>query len=317
MKISPMGRPDPIASFLARRELMILDGGLATALEARGYPLDSQLWSASLLWEAPEAIRRLHLDYFLAGADVAISASYQLSRSGLERAGWPLQRFELLLRRSVALALQARHAFLEAHPEHAPPLVAASVGPYGAALADGSEYRGRYGKSVQALFDWHRPRLEVLADAGADLLAMETIPCLREAEALLRALDLLPEAWAWMSFTCRDNSRLRSGEPLADAIALAAAHPRIAALGVNCTEPRFVADLLAVARHNGLGRPLLAYPNSGETWDAAHRRWQAGSAAGSLADYGPAWRSAGARLIGGCCRTSPEDIRNLSARLRG
>jgi homocysteine S-methyltransferase len=189
--------------------------------------------------------------------------------------------------------------------------VAVSVGPYGATLADGSEYHGRYGLSRQQLRDWHRDRLALLAASGADLLAIETIPSLVEAEALLDLLDEMPEGMAWMSFSCRDDRHLRHGEPFAEAVALAMAHPRVLAAGLNCTHPRYAASLLRAAGPQRRGKPLLAYPNRGERWDARARKWKEGSAPRTLAQYGEDWLRAGARLIGGCCRTRPEDIRAL------
>jgi homocysteine S-methyltransferase len=276
-----------LADELARR-LVVLDGGLATELERRGADLSSELWSARLLRDDPAAIVTAHRAFVAAGADVVTSASYQASFAGLGEDAEPL------LRRSVALAREAGARW-----------VAASVGPYGAVLADGSEYRGDYGMSVAQLREWHRPRLAVLADAGADVLAVETIPCLAEVEALCAELAGLAVP-AWVSITCSGLST-RAGEPVREAFATAADCPAVIAIGVNCTDP---ADADALVRSAAaFGKPVVVYPNSGETWDAAARAWVGpGRFAPSAVRE---WINSGARLVGGCCRVRPEDIAAL------
>ena len=231
-----------------------------------------------------------------------ISASYQATVAGLRScAGVDEDQAAESMRRSVALASAARRD-REA-------LVAASIGPFGAAQADGSEYTGDYGLDEDALCRWHRHRFRLLANAGADLLAIETVPSLVEARALLRLLDESPVD-AWFSFTCRDSERVADGTPLVDCIRAVAPHPRVAALGINCTAPDLVEPLLRqIAPH--ARKPLLAYPNSGETWNADARSWCGVSASVRFADLAPGWRDAGARLIGGCCRTDPRTIRAL------
>jgi homocysteine S-methyltransferase len=310
---------NPLTSFLADDGVLILDGALATELERRGADLRDELWSAKVLLEQPELIRQVHLDYFRAGADVATTASYQATLPGLVRRGLDLAQARDVLRLSVRLAVEARAQFWQKHVQsgdRAYPLVAASVGCYGAYLHDGSEYRGDYGLNVRQLMDWHRPRFEVLAESGADLLAFETIPCLREAEALARLLDERPGLSAWLSFSCRDERHLGHGELWAEAIGMANAFPGIVAVGVNCTAPRFIADLLRAAAAR-TGKPLVAYPNSGESWDAARQCWVATAAPPDWSRAAQAWRAAGARLIGGCCRTTPATIRELVRALRG
>ena len=301
--------------FLATAGAVILDGGLATELERRGAILDDPLWSAKLLLENPELIRQVHLDYYRAGADVAVSASYQASFEGFARRGLSKSRAADLMRRSIQLAQEARDAFWNEGPtQRVRPLVAASVGSYGAFLADGSEFRGDYGLSAKPLRDWHRPRLEVLANAGADLLACETIPCLAEAEALVRLLEEIPGIPAWLSFSCRDEGHLCHGEPLTEAVALANDCGNVVAVGVNCTAPRYVSGLLASVQ-SVTKKPLLAYPNSGATWDAVARRWGEDANPWDWARALPAWKKLGASLIGGCCRTTPETIRLLRGAL--
>ncbi|MBI3959373.1 MAG: homocysteine S-methyltransferase [Chloroflexi bacterium] len=308
-----MTNDNPLTPFFSHQGVVVLDGGLATELEQRGAKIDDDLWSARLLLDAPELIRQLHFDYFAAGADVAISASYQASFQGFARRGLNSAEVARLMRLSVELARAARDDFWAEEANRTGrlrPLVAASIGCYGAFLADGSEYRGDYGLTKDELMAWHRPRMAVLAASGADLLACETIPCRVEAEALVALLAEFPDTPAWLSFSCRDASHVCHGEAFAECVVLAAASPQVVAVGVNCTPPRFVEPLLAAAR-NVTHKPLLCYPNSGEVWDGAARCWREGS---GLTDFGaPArlWQAAGAQLIGGCCRTGPGDIRRI------
>jgi len=276
---------------------IVLDGGLSNALEDRGHDLSDALWSARLLKDAPAEIAAVHRAYFEAGAMVATTASYQASVDGFAQAGVPVAEAEALIASSVHIAREVRDEFGGGR------LVAASVGPYGAVLADGSEYRGRYGVSAAALRDFHGPRLELLIGAGPDLLAVETIPDVDEAEVLVELLREL-DFPAWLSFSAADG-RTRAGQPLADAFALAAID-QVVAVGINCCAPEEVAAAIALAV-----QPAVVYPNSGETWDAEARNWT-GSAA-TLTDLAPAWAAAGAAYIGGCCRVGPADIRVLAA----
>ena len=283
--------------------VLISDGGLATELEARGNDLSDALWSARLLVDAPDEIAAVHVAFFRAGAVFATTASYQASFDGFAARGIDRGQAARLLRRSVELARTARD---EVGGDGR--WVAASIGPYGAALADGSEYRGRYGLSVAALTEWHRPRLEVLADAGPDVLALETIPDIDEAEALVPLVQQLGVP-AWLSYTI-DGRNTRAGQPLADAFAVAAGVAEIVAVGVNCCAPTDVLPAIAVARET-TGKPVIVYPNSGEGWDAQRRAW-VGRARFS-AELVPQWIAAGARIVGGCCRVRPADIADIAA----
>jgi len=303
---------DPI---LQRRGIVLLDGALATELEARGADLADPLWSAKLLLTEPNLIRQLHDDYFMAGADVTITASYQATFAGLAARGLSEAQAADLMRLSVQLALDARAAYTALQPAPVQPLVAASVGPYGAYLHDGSEYTGDYGLTVEALMDWHRPRMAILATSGADLLACETIPSLAEGEALVRLLAEFPDSPAWLSFSARDGNHLSHGEPFRDAVALADECTQVIAVGVNCTAPRHVESLLRSAEGQ-TKKPLLAYPNSGERWDAAAQCWLPGTGEADFARAAMRWYDAGARLIGGCCRTGPAEIKALGEHLR-
>jgi homocysteine S-methyltransferase len=291
--------PDPVS------RPVVLDGGLATLLEQHGHDLSSHLWSARLLRDDPGAIEAAHREFFAAGAEVATTASYQVSFEGFGAAGVDRDEVEALLRRSVELAAAARDAVA---PEG---WVAASVGPYGAVLADGSEYRGDYDLDVAGLRAFHRPRLDVLAATvgeGADVLAVETIPCLAEVEAVLAELSGTGVP-AWLSLSAADG-RTRAGEPLEEAFAMAADVPEILAVGVNCTTPADAGAAVALAGAHGAA---VVYPNSGQSWNAVTRAWEGASAFD--ADDVSGWVRAGARLVGGCCRVGTDDIAALRATL--
>ncbi len=275
----------------------MLDGGLATLLEARGHDLSSDLWSARLLRDDPDAIVAAHREFFRSGAQVATTASYQASFDGFATLGLDREEAAALMRRSIALAARARDE------ERPGGWVAASIGPYGAVLADGSEYRGDYDLDVHGLREFHRPRLAVLAEAGADVLAVETVPCLAEVEAVCAELAGTGLT-AWLSLSA-DGDRTRAGEPLAEAWAMAADVPEIVAVGVNCCAPGDVLTALAEAP-----APKVAYPNSGQGWDAVRRCWTGESAYDAGAVEG--WLAAGVRLVGGCCRVGPDDVAEVA-----
>jgi homocysteine S-methyltransferase len=288
-------------------DVLVADGGLATALEARGHDLSDPLWSARLLLDAPDEITAVHEAFYRAGAVIATTASYQASfdrfaARGMDRAGTAR-----LLRRSVDLARAARDRVPDDGRRR---WVAASVGPYGAALADGSEYRGRYGLTVAQLAAWHRPRIEVLADAGADVLALETVPDADEAEALASVVAGL-DVPAWLTYSI-DGDRTRAAQPLDAAFAVAADVPQVVAVGVNCCDPEDVPGAIAVAREV-TGKRVVVYPNSGEGWDVQRRAWV------GPRRYAPEdarrWVAAGAQIVGGCCRVRPADIAGVARAL--
>jgi S-methylmethionine-dependent homocysteine/selenocysteine methylase len=303
---------------------VVLDGGMSNQLEAAGHDLSDELWSARLLADEPGAITQAHAAYFAAGAQVAITDSYQATFEGFGRKGFGREQAARLLRRSVELARQAgdgRASFSDGRGSQDPDLsvsdgqlaprwVAASVGPYGAMLADGSEYRGRYGLSVGQLERFHRRRIEALADAAPDVLALETIPDTDEAEALLRIVGSLGVP-AWLSYTVAGD-RTRAGQPLAEAFALAAQVDSVIAVGVNCCAPSEVGPAVELAAAT-TGKPVVVYPNSGEAWDASARAWQGPN----TFDTGlvRSWVAAGARLVGGCCRVGPAGIAAIRAAL--
>jgi homocysteine S-methyltransferase len=283
-----------------------IDGGLATELEARGHDLRHQLWSARLLASDPDAIREVHLAYFRAGARVAISASYQASRTGFRAVGMDADEADALLRRSVRLAQQARDQ-ARAEGVQGPLLVAASVGPYGAIRHDGSEYRGHYGISRAELSAFHAERLDVLANAGPDLLAVETIPDVEEAEVLVEQLAAFGDVPAWVAFSCADQTRTCAGQRFAEAVAVAASAPSTVAVGVNCSAPQHVEGLLAQAR-TVTDLPLVVYPNAGGTWDATSGKWTDVVSKDLPPELVRRWVRAGATLVGGCCGLGPEAV---------
>ena len=308
---------NPIFNILQSQPAVILDGALATELEHRGCDLNDPLWSARVLLETPEIIRSVHADYFAAGADCAITASYQATFEGFAGRGISQNQAADLMRLSVRLALEARDAFwnnLKNRIARVRPFVAASVGPYGAFLADGSEYHGDYGLTEQELMVFHRPRMAVLAASGADMLACETIPSLLEARALVKLLAEFPNISAWISFSAKDGLHINNGETLAECVTELESCPQVAAIGVNCTAPQFVADLVKSVR-DLTKKPILVYPNSGETYNATTKHWNGETTCDSFANDARAWFEAGATVIGGCCRTSPDHIQALRLEL--
>ncbi len=308
---------NPIAAILEQQNFIVLDGALATELEARGCDLNDPLWSARVLLESPELIRAVHEDYFRAGADCATTASYQATFAGFAQRGIGQARAAELMRLSVTLALEARDAFWADSSNHVgrcKPFVAASVGPYGAFLADGSEYSGGYGLSQAQLEAFHRPRMAVLASSGADLLALETVPSLLEARALVKVLEEFSHLSAWLSFSAKNSTQICNGETLEECAATFAGHPQIAALGINCTAPEYVADLIGSAR-GVTDAPLLAYPNSGERYDPVDKRWSGEDSCADFVSQARLWLERGAAAIGGCCRTRPQHIAQLRREL--
>jgi homocysteine S-methyltransferase len=294
------GPAEPLAAALSRGPL-VLDGGLSNQLQAQGCDLSDELWSARLLADDPRQIEAAHAAYLRAGAQVLTTGSYQATYQGFARKGVGPKETTALLVRSVAVARRAAEAAA------GPVWVAASAGPYGAMLADGSEYRGRYGLSVAELERFHRPRIEALAGAGPDALALETVPDTDEAEAMLRAARGCGVP-VWLSYTVA-GERTRAGQPLPDAFALAAGDDQVIAVGVNCGAPQDACPAVQAAAE-ATGKPVVVYPNSGERWDAKVRGWRGPST------FDPAvvaaWRRAGARLIGGCCRVGPDRVAELA-----
>lgn len=310
---------NPIEQILTDFPIMILDGALATELERYGCDLNDPLWSAKILLEKPRVIKQVHTDYFEAGADCAITASYQATVKGYRRRGLSELEAAMLIKQSVELAVDARDAFwrVETNQHSRPkPLVAASVGPYGAYLADGSEFHGDYGLCEEELVLFHRERIRLLIEAGADVLACETIPCLVEAKAIARVLKDFPDVYAWLSFSAKDEQHINSGEKIADCARWLEGESQIAAVGINCTAPQFVESLITEAKAN-TAKPIIVYPNLGETYDPESKQWSNEGSAEPFVVNTKRWFEAGATVIGGCCRTTPEDICGIRAWARG
>ena len=272
-------------------DVVVLDGGLSNALEDRGHDLSTDLWTARLLLDDPGEIAAVHRTYYEAGADVATTASYQASDD--------------LLGVSVRIAREVRDEVAAETGRRL--LVAGSVGPYGAMLADGSEYRGRDGVPPATLRDIHARRLELVAAAGPDLLAVETVPDADEAEVLVPLLSDLGVP-AWFSYAVAGD-RTRAGQPLAAAYDVLAGCDVLVAAGVNCSAPPDVAGALDTARER-TGLPGVAYPNLGEAWDAATRTWVGDGALD--VDAAAGWVARGAAYVGGCCRVGPAEIAALA-----
>ncbi|MBS1803604.1 MAG: homocysteine S-methyltransferase [Acidobacteria bacterium] len=292
----------------------VLDGGMASELEYLGADISGPLWSARVLEEAPEKIVAVHRAYIEAGAEIIETSSYQVSRIGYAEVGFNPLRADVALLRSVALAREAA----EFYPDRRI-LIAASLGPYGAALHNGAEYHGNYNCTFADLIEFHRHRIDALASApppeAPDLLAFETIPSLAEAEAIGQALAAHPELSVWFSFTCREEQRVAHGELLRQCASAVDALPQTVAVGVNCTQPALTSSLIAEIR-SASDKPIVVYPNSGEVWDVERRCWTGVSDSRAYGDEAREWFAAGAQIIGGCCRTRPAHIREVcTARL--
>ena len=292
-------------------DLHVIDGGLASELEYLGARIDGPLWSAHVLEDDPDKVAAVHRAYIEAGSECIATCSYQVSRMGYAEIGLPPERADAALLRSVALARSVTQEFPNRRI-----LVAASLGPYGAALHNGAEYHGNYDISFADLVAFHRERIEVLAAAPAsqspDLLVFETFPSLDEANAVCAALEHWPHLHAWLSFTCRDEKTVAHGEPVRDCAAFLNRIPQIVAIGVNCIPPNWVPALIAVLRASST-KPVIVYPNSGEGWDAEARAWTGSTDPSAFGPLAKEWFAAGAQIVGGCCRTRPAHIRQVSA----
>lgn len=309
---------DVIRAYLEQQKYLIIDGALGTELERRGCNLDDPLWSARLLADNPDMIAAVHNDYLHAGADCLITASYQATFQGLERRGCTPEQAQNIIRSAVTLAKTIVDAFW-ADPvnrvNRLKPLVAASVGPYGAFLADRSEYTGKYNVSEDELVDFHKERLKTLVSAGPDLLACETLPCFAEARALVRLLEDLDAPPAWFSFSAMDGQHINSGEAVRDCAQWLDGKPCVAAMGINCTDPVHVASLVKEIR-SMTDKPVVVYPNKGRVYNGSAKAWTPKPDLPSFGEMAVQWAKYGASLIGGCCQTTPEDIRQLALALK-
>lgn len=289
---------------------LLLDGGLSNELERQGCDLNQKLWSATLLESNPEAIILAHLAYLEAGARCIITSSYQATLPGFMAIGYDEESAKALILKSVQLAEEARNRFLSSNPHASKPLIAASIGPYGAYLADGSEYRGDYVIADQDLWDFHQPRIKLLDDSKADLLACETIPGFQEAKVLSAILENAKKP-AWVSFSCKDGQHINDGTPIEQCAAYFADHPTVYAIGVNCTSPEFISALIRSIKTQSRNKRIVVYPNSGAVYHAESKTWAGLSDLPSCELMVKEWMDLGADIIGGCCGIGPEQIKAM------
>lgn len=300
-------------TLLEKQKVLILDGALGSELQKRGFDLQDKLWSAKLLSQNPQAIKEIHMDYLKAGADIIITASYQASFEGFEQKGFSHQKAQNLIELSIQLAHEARDEFWETLKDKGTrikPLVAASIGPYGAFLADGSEYSGNYKISDEALKSFHQKRLETILHVKPDIIACETIPSLGEAKILAELLLKHQDFPCWISLSAKDENHLNSGEDVANAIKYLDEQSHIDAVGFNCTAPRYISGLIAHTKQQ-TNKPIVIYPNGGSKYNPITKRWEENSLNEDFAKMAHAWHIQGAGIIGGCCQTGPKEIQSL------
>ena len=290
---------------------LLLDGGLSNELERQGCDLNQKLWSAKLLESNPEAIILAHLAYLESGAQCIITSSYQATFPGFMAIGYDQPSTGALILKSVQLAKEARSRFMSSHPHTLKPLIAASVGPYGAYLADGSEYRGDYGISDQELMDFHEQRISLLDNSTADILACETIPSFQEARVLSAILKNKKKP-AWISFSCKDGKHISDGTPIEKCVSFFANHPTVFAIGVNCTSPEYISELITSIKTKSGDKKIVVYPNSGAVYHADSKTWSGLSDSSVCELMVKEWMDLGADMIGGCCGVGPEQIKAMS-----
>lgn len=294
---------------------MVIDGSMGTGLELLGCTFKDALWTAKILAEDPGKVKQVHLEYFRAGADCGITCSYQATIPGLMAHGYSEAEAEEIIARSVEVFLEAREEWYrkEAAALGRPyPLCLGACGPYGAYLADGSEYRGHYGVTDQVLRDFHQRRAEILWTEGADMLLFETEPSLHEALIEAEIAEQLGAAY-WISFSCKDGRQTNEGDDLTEcARILSKDHPHLQMLGVNCTPPKFMTEAITNLKA-GTQLPIAVYPNSGEVYDAVSKTWHgATDSSKTFGEYARDWFQAGAAAAGGCCQTAASHIAQVT-----
>lgn len=304
----------PNLDFMNLNYPLLLDGGLSNVLEQMGCDLSHHLWSANLVEANPEAIIEAHLSYLNAGAQCIITSSYQASIPGLRASGHDKKKAEKLILKTIDLAEKAIERLFGSGYSGARPLVAASIGPYGAYLADGSEYGGNYGISDEALEAFHRPRIELLNKSTADLLACETIPNFQEARVVANILESMQKP-AWVCVSCKDGGHLNDGTPIEQCAKLFSQHPTVFAFGVNCTDPKYISSLVSRINSVGSKKRTIVYPNSGEVYDAQSKTWQKHSNKQVYSQMALEWLALGVDIIGGCCQIGPSQIEDLNKKL--
>ena len=301
-----------IEKILKKQKVVVIDGALGTELERKGYELNDSMWSAKFLMENPNAIAQVHQDYLEAGADCITTASYQASFEGFMAKGLTKKEAKKLLQRAIKIATKARDTFWLSHKENREkPLVAASIGPYGAFLADGSEFRGDYKISLQELIDFHKERMQTILEAKPDLLALETMPSFKEAQVLCELLKEFSSTQAWLSFSAKDENHINDGTPIKECAQWFASQKQIVAIGINCTAPEYISSLISQIKEVS-NKLIIVYPNAGGNYDAITKTWNAKKEISSYTAKAQLWHEKGASLIGGCCQTTPSDIAQIA-----
>lgn len=293
--------------------VMIADGATATELEGLGCDLNDDLWSAKVLASQPELFKKVHKSYFEAGADCGISGSYQATIKGFMAKGYTLEESEKLISKAVEILKESRDEWWNESGKDSGrvyPLVCASVGPYGAFLADGSEYRGGYNIDKSQLQEFHKRRLEILWEAGADILAVETIPCIDEAVAVAELVSNMDNAECWVCFSCKNETDISDGSKISEATKILNDFDCVKAIGINCTAPEFVGNLIKEIKSSS-SKPIIVYPNSGEEYDPITKTWTNSKSGNSYVDFAKHWIDCGATVVGGCCKTTPEHIKSI------
>ncbi|MBT8181313.1 MAG: homocysteine S-methyltransferase [Eudoraea sp.] len=289
----------------------ILDGGLSNVLEEQGCDLNHKLWTASLLEKNPEAIIQAHLKYLKSGAQCITTSSYQASIPGLIEVGYSRNTAEALILKSIKLAEIAIKRAMDSGIVNGKPLIAASVGPYGAYLADGSEYRGNYGASDETLRAFHLDKIKLLDRSNADFIACETIPSFQEAKVLSDIINHVDKL-VWISFSCSDEQHLHDGSEIKNCVSLFENHPKVFAIGVNCTDPKYISEIIKNIKASAGDKRIIVYPNSGEAYNAKSKTWMGLSKPKFFEEMTKEWSNLGADIIGGCCRIGPEHISRMS-----
>jgi S-methylmethionine-dependent homocysteine/selenocysteine methylase len=288
-----------------RDPFTVIDGGLSTALELLGADISGPLWTAQTVIDDPALLERAHRSFAEAGADIIATASYQCGTKQFESIGLSAKEARDALASTTTIARRAVEGTSVA--------VAASVGPFGASLANGSEYNGRYGVEWLVVEDYHREKLAILVESGADLIAIETIPLADEALLIAEILEELGAPPAWFSFGFADETQTYGLDAIDKAVLGIAGYADLVAIGMNCTHPRYVDSLLVSMSELVSGIPLIVYPNHGREWDAVARCWIGDSMSISAAETVKRWVDLGARFIGGCCGVDPRGIADLVA----
>ncbi|NMP15611.1 homocysteine S-methyltransferase [Thalassotalea sp. Y01] len=310
----PLLKDHRIIEFLNQGNTLLLDGGMSNQLEEQGFDLNNSLWSAQLLLSAPTAIVAAHLHYLKSGAQCVITASYQASVAELTKLGLSENQASDLIVSSVTLAQHAVEQFMQLNPDAMRPFVAASIGPYGASLADGSEYHGNYGVSDEVLKTHHQTQMSLLTQTDADMLACETVPSLQEARVLTELLNKQTKP-AWLSFSCKNGQQLNDGTPIEECVAALRDSANPIAFGVNCTNPTYMVELIERIKSVCNDKFIVVYPNSGEDYDAQSKTWHGTATPNECGLASEQWLNAGANIIGGCCRMGPKHIASIKAAL--